>query len=488
MAVLEPTEIIMPSLKTILISLFGTLTWAVLLFAIGGQRPAYSVCYLLIAVNSLILAVPTAKIFAGETPWYSMHAVVMAGFALYYVLAPTALLHYSVQSEAFQRQYSSGELAAALFITNIGLLAYVFGYRYGPRKKTQLPDRFEWFFTDTPQVQSTYNLAAIFVFICGITAWAYMFTKSGGLAAHLEAGGGARAAAVQSTGGYVFHVAKWAYAGSLLYLARNKINLISIAMIGSLGLMLFYYNSRSFAFTLLIGAAIVYRVRFMDRFPVWMAAAGMGGIVFLQLFMRLLRGTGGNFSSALTEQKSLWGSIDSFILSALGDVMSIKNMAEVIAVMPEKIPYQLGRTFFSLLYIIPGFIWRGQYQFITPANVIYVETFFENRVGKISMSSMIMLEFYMNFGWIGVIVLMFLCGMFVRWFQAVTIDNPFRKYQCAYIVYHAIMAIQIVRVIKSGVPTLLQFVYFLVPFVIVYLPNISLLFSGPPATAEDREA
>ncbi len=479
----------MPSLKTISITILGTLVWASLLFAIGGQRPEYSLSYLLIAVNSLILAIPVAKILAGETPWYSMHAVALAGFAMYYILAPTAMLHYGVESEAFERQLTNSELSVALFITNLGLLAYVLGYRFGPKKKTLLPNRLEWLFTDTPQVQQNYNLATIIVFGFGISAWGYMFMSSGGLTAHLEAGGGARAEAVQSSGGYIFHIAKWAYVGALLYLARNKINVISIAMIGSLGLMLFYYNSRSLAFTLLIGAVIVYRFRFMQRFPLWMAAAGMSAIVFLQLFMRLLRGSGGNFASALTEQKTLWGSIDSFVLSTFGDMMSIRNLAEVIVVMPDKIPYQLGRTFLTLLYIIPGFIWRGQYHLITGANVIYVETFFEDRVGKISLSNMIILEFYMNFGWIGVIALMFACGMFVRWFQAVTIDNPWRKYQCAYIVYHAIMAIQIVRVIKSGVPTLLQFVYFLVPFLIVYLPNISMLFGSAPAstTGEDPD-
>ena len=478
----------MPSLKTISITIAGTLAWAVLLFAIGGQRPEYSLCYLLIAVNSLILAIPAAKVVAKETPWYSMQAVVLVACGMYFVFAPTALLHYGVESDAFERLLTNNELATALFMTNVALLSYVLGYRFGP-KKTHLPKRFEWYFTDTPAVQQNYALVTMGIFAIGMLAWVYMFSQSGGLAQHLEAGGSARADAVQSAGGYVFHIAKWAYVGALLYLARYGVNIITIAMIVSFGLLLFYYNSRSYAFTLLLGAVIVYRFRFMKNFPLWLGLGAAGSVFVLQLFMRLLRATGGNVGQAVSAQKDLWGSVDSFILSLLGDVMSIRNVAEVMSVMPEKISYQMGRTFMSLLYIIPGFLWPGQYQLITPANKIYVETFFPERIGKISLSNVLFLEYFMNFGWIGVILLGFGTGAFVRWFQAVTIDNPLRKYQCAYICYGAIMAIQSVRIIKSGVPTLLQFVYFLVPFMIVYAPNISYLLGGAPSVAgqEDPE-
>ena len=239
---------------------------------------------------------------------------------------------------------------------------------------------------------------------------------------------------------------------------------------------------------LLLGAVIVYRFRFMKRFPLWMGVGAAGSVFVLQLFMRLLRSSGGRFGAAVQAQKDLWSSIDSFVLSLTADVMSIRNVAEVMTAMPEKIPYQMGKTFLSLLYIIPGFIWKGQYEFITPANTIYVEAFFPDRVGRISLSNVIILEFFMNFGWIGVILLTFAFGAFVRWFQAVTVDHPLRKYQCAYICYSAIMSIQMIRVIKSGVPSLLQFVYFFVPFCIVYFPNISYLFGGAPARQTSQSA
>lgn len=465
------------NLKAIGLAALGILGWVVLLYFLSGQKAEYALGYAIVGVNAVMLSFPVSRMLTGQTQWYSLHGAMIVILCLFYVAAPTVVVYAGMESKVYNRPLSPEQFSRAMAVTSIFILCYFMGYRFGPKRMT-LPRRFEWYFADTPQIQSSFNTSAIIVFSIGMLAWLYMFSVGGGIAEHLRTRGAGRGDLIAGAGGYVFHLAKFAYAGALLYLSRNGINLISLAMVGLLGLLLFFFGSRGFAFILFIGALVVYRYRFMNRLPWYVAVGGVAALMFMQIFMRMVRFTGGNIDRALTHTRQAGESVETFVLNALGDFHFIINLAEIIDNMGTRIPWQYGQTLLSFLYIIPSFIWRAA-DYIPAGNIVYLQYLLPDMLGTVSLSNNLFTEFYMNFGLIGVVVGCALWGVFIRWLSNVTTGNPYRKYQYAYVVYAALLWGQLVQIMKSGVPDLTMLVYFFVPVFIVYLPNFSLLLNPP---------
>ena len=59
-------------------------------------------------------------------------------------------------------------------------------------------------------------------------------------------------------------------------------------------------------------------------------------------------------------------------------------------------------------------------------------------------------------------------------------DDPRRRYQLPWIVFSALVTVNMVRVFKNGFGTLVFMFYFFVPLALCYFANLKFLFSPPP--------
>ena len=262
----------MPSVKTLMYSALGIIVGSFILWHFSGDKPEYLSAYVLIGITGTILGFQIAKVLSGEIPWYYPHAVVLASYFMMYVAGPAVAMWIGPYSEYYERDLSGYEVRYALGVGALGAFFYLVGYRLGP-KRPKLPRRLEWYFTDTPSVQTFFPYMVILLIIIGLSAWAYGYKVSGGLAAHLRDFGGSRLTFDAEAGGIVLHLGKFVWVGSVLWMSRYGLRLSTLLVIGAASVPLLLYGSRSFVAILLLGTFIVWRYRWVKKVPliVWVA-------------------------------------------------------------------------------------------------------------------------------------------------------------------------------------------------------------------------
>jgi hypothetical protein len=470
-----------------LVAILGVGIGVTILFVLGGMNPAYLGAYSIIGLAGLMVSYPIARVISGKTPWYSPHAFVLAGLTLIYVLAPVAIVAFRMESSYFDRMLSPAEMTRSMLIATVGIAMYLLGYAIGP-KKPLMNASLEWYFSDTPEVRQNFNFYCLVLYVAGIGAWAYMYVATHGSIVAAASSMSSRGDIVSNSGGFIYHIAKFSYVGCLLYFSKNGVTLVSLAMIGFLSIFLLLFGSRSFVLILWISTLIVYRFRFTDKIPLVVWGTGAALLFFMMTFYVLLRQTGGDLdmaARAYSENISTW---DMKIAAFLAPFSFLIQMSEVVENMGDKIPWQNGRTFVTILYVIPSFLWKGQYEFKTNT-AIFMEYLYPQRFGKVTLTPSIMAEFYMNYGWFAVMLCSLAMGWITRWFTSRMIGAPGRRMQVAWIVFSALVSVNVIRVLKNGSENSVFAFYFFIPMLLPYFPNIRYLFSPPPLPqSEDHDA
>ncbi len=124
------------------------------------------------------------------------------------------------------------------------------------------------------------------------------------------------------------------------------------------------------------------------------------------------------WSEALSDPKG--ERIDRLFADSVSRVSLLTQTANVIEQTPEVVPYQNGRLYsYLLVSIVPRFIWPDKPS-VNEANQFYQVAYgvtAEEDLGKVSISVGVLTESYINFGWYGVIGVMFILGIFFDFFQ-----------------------------------------------------------------------
>jgi hypothetical protein len=459
--------------KTNVLAMLGLVIGAAVLFLAGGAKPQFLPAYVLISLTGTLLIVNLAKIAGGQLPWYSPHAAVLFFFFLIEVAAPFPVILFDLESRVYRRPLLPAEMFWASTVSLLGVCCYLLGWRWGPKRQSFGPT-IEHLISDTPQVMRFIPIVSVCVFALSILAWAYMYRVGGGIAVHMENLGGGRRELVRGAGGYVWHIARFGYAAVLIYLAYAGFrSVIGWSMLILLGGLLTAFGSRSFLAILLIGAFVVYGMRFREHVPlfVWIVVGTTS--FFVATFLVLLRMTEGHVDEAAVIYRENIATVEGFVLLLLGHMTFVIQRAELMEHLAVTGDYQLGGTFLNLLQIIPGMIWPQQYQVLPPTGTqYYMMTFFPHRLGRMSMSSNIFTEFYLNFAYPGVIIGSFLFGYAIRWIHSRLVANPIRRHQIFPAVFVALLAINWFRLIKSGTPVLLTMLYIALPLLLIYALNI----------------
>ncbi|TVQ74964.1 MAG: hypothetical protein EA380_11810 [Phycisphaeraceae bacterium] len=467
-------------MKSLLLGSTSLVTAWVLIYVLGGQSPEYASAYTILAISATILIFCGTAVLSNRPPWYSPHAAVLLGIFIIEVAAPVAALHYRVDAYVFARPLTPEEFRDAATLGLVAIISYLVGWRFGP-SRTTFNRRLEWYFSDSPQVQKNFTFMCLALYAAGIIAWIVMFRTVGGIEEHMQDMGGGRREAIGGAGGLVWHIAKFAYVGALLYFSRHGVTPISIGLIAFLAVFLLAFGSRSYAAVLFLAVFIVYRVRCVEKIPIIMWATVAAGMFFFMSFWALLRRTAGDFERAMHMYGQIQASQEGMVLQALGSWIFITNRAELMHYMGDKIPWMNGETYLTLLRIIPTFMWPGQTQ-IMSGNQVYMQYLVPERVGRISLSSQLFTEFYINFGYPGVVVSSIIFGMIVRWFHSRLLADPLRKYQVAHCVLAALLGVVLIRTLKVGIPGILDFVYLFVAVFLAYISNLNYLVSPPSSS------
>ncbi|HKE57698.1 MAG TPA: hypothetical protein VKB46_13385 [Pyrinomonadaceae bacterium] len=98
----------------------------------------------------------------------------------------------------------------------------------------------------------------------------------------------------------------------------------------------------------------------------------------------------------------------------------LSQTANVIDKTPGIVPYQYGRLYsYMLVTIIPRFIWPDKPS-VNDANQFYQVAYgltSQDNLGNVSIAVGVLTEGFMNFGWLGVVGVMFLLGVFFDFYQ-----------------------------------------------------------------------
>jgi hypothetical protein len=101
-------------------------------------------------------------------------------------------------------------------------------------------------------------------------------------------------------------------------------------------------------------------------------------------------------------------------------VSLLAQTANVIDQTPSVVPYQYGKLYSYLaISLIPRFVWPDKPS-VNEANQFYQVTYGLTQEGElegVSISVGVLVESYMNFGWLGVLGIMFLLGVFFDFYQ-----------------------------------------------------------------------
>ena len=98
----------------------------------------------------------------------------------------------------------------------------------------------------------------------------------------------------------------------------------------------------------------------------------------------------------------------------------LDQTANVMQLTPEIVPYQYGRLYsYMLVTLIPRFVWPDKPS-VNEANQFYQVEYgltSKENLGSVSIAVGFLTESYINFGWPGVILIMYLIGIFFDFFQ-----------------------------------------------------------------------
>jgi hypothetical protein len=113
-------------------------------------------------------------------------------------------------------------------------------------------------------------------------------------------------------------------------------------------------------------------------------------------------------------------SFQTLIFPSLSRVALLTQTANVIDQTPEVVPYQYGRLYtYIFISPIPRFLWADKPS-VSEANQYYQVAYNitpEEYLTLVSISIGILTESYINFGWFGVVGVMFLVGIFFDFYQ-----------------------------------------------------------------------
>lgn len=473
----------MPKSLAIMASVLGIVGTLLFFYLVTKQQDSYTSTYAWLSLIAVMLAWPARKILDGRTPWYSPHAFVLFTFFMYFIVGSTVAVYYRVPSISTEEPHRAADLNLGMAAVVVAILAYLIGFKIGP-KPTFLPARFEWFLTDTEQVQRNFNTFAIGIFGIGMLAWVYVFFVAGGLGGHLQ-NIQHRTETMGMAGGLAYHFTKWAAAGALLYFARNGLNVISLAMAGALTFLLFIFGSRNLVGMFILGGLIIYHIRFR-KIPwfVWVALPPL--MVFVVTFMGLIRRAGGSFARAQHMYSRATDSLEGRLISAFGDFTFITEITDVVINWGDRIPFMHGRTLTSVLYIVPNKVWSNKTKHITDASAEYMKEL-TPQLEKVSVGPTLLGEFFINFGWPGMFFGGLILGLVIAPIHSVLTKSPLRSYQVFYCVFLAFFSPQIITFIKHSSIELTAYPYILLPIIIPYLPNLGFL-SNPPQNASEYHA
>jgi len=198
-----------------------------------------------------------------------------------------------------------------------------------------------------------------------------------------------------------------------------------------------------------------------------------------------LRQTGGRIDRAADMYQRQMSTTEGFVMQSLGNWMFVRQSAEWIdAIESGLVEPQNGRTFLGILRIIPNKIWEKDGMIVSGAQ-LYLQTFFPHKIGVVSLSCPLFTEYYINFKMPGLIVFSMLNGIVCRWLDSRLLKNPHRRFQVPHVVICGLLVGITIKFLKQGTSiSVVAYYYVLVPMVIVYFPNLPLLFTPPADDAE----
>jgi hypothetical protein len=116
-------------------------------------------------------------------------------------------------------------------------------------------------------------------------------------------------------------------------------------------------------------------------------------------------------------------SVESFrraLNPSVSRVSLLNQTANVVELTPSVVPYQYGWLYsYMAITWIPRFVWPDKPS-VSEANQYYQVAYgltSEDDLGKVSISVGLLTEGFMNFGWAGVVGIMFLAGIFFDFYQ-----------------------------------------------------------------------
>lgn len=105
---------------------------------------------------------------------------------------------------------------------------------------------------------------------------------------------------------------------------------------------------------------------------------------------------------------------------SIGRLSLLAQTANVVELTPSAVPYQYGQLYsYILVTLIPRFVWPDK-PIVSEANRFYQVSYnltTEANLDNVSISVGYLAESYINFGWFGVVGVMFLIGAFLKLFQ-----------------------------------------------------------------------
>ncbi len=230
---------------------------------------------------------------------------------------------------------------------------------------------------------------------------------------------------------------------------RKSVGWFLIAFAVSMGLFI----SLGFRYRIVLMLGSIAIVYYYGRGKRPNLAVAAGGIFLLIVFMGILNITR-QYGSGLNTKKLEGGNTTEYYESGLRESLIFQTSGAVIDIVPERHPHAgMQPVWSTLMFPIPSAIYpdknSGEYLFDT-LDIIYGR--------KISKGSAMMSygEYYLAFGWTGIVIGSFLIGWFSKklWYwYSVNNDNPF------VIVVYAVSVTYLYIILSRG-----------------YLPQVTMLF------------
>ncbi len=108
------------------------------------------------------------------------------------------------------------------------------------------------------------------------------------------------------------------------------------------------------------------------------------------------------------------------LMPSVTRVSLLNQTANVIELTPAVVPYQNGQLYsYLLITLIPRFVWPAKPS-VNDSNRYYQVAYgltAEEHLGNVSIAVGLLAEAFINFGWAGVVAIMFLVGVFFEFYQ-----------------------------------------------------------------------